>query len=82
MNLAGVQLYNVIGNIPRGCGGEPGKRNSLYGLSGIFPADAGVNLITDPTYTYNENIPRGCGGEPEMCSYSLSHTLYSPRMRG
>ena len=52
------------------------------GEDGIFPADAGVNLILPSASTSYPNIPRGCGGEPEIPVRSYIQDPYSPRMRG
>ena len=48
----------------------------------IFPADAGVNLITQAILTVLFDIPRGCGGEPERLLSFGDYETYSPRMRG
>ena len=40
----------------------------------IFPADAGVNPISQPITTEENYIPRGCGGEPS--AWGTSWTVY------
>ena len=55
---------------------------SNHTVSGIFPADAGVNLASPISVATLSNIPRGCGGEPQAIDLKTIHYAYSPRMRG
>ena len=52
------------------------------GLSGIFPAYAGVSLSYSVYFTVIVHIPRVCGGEPSGAVTASPGMIYSPRMRG
>ena len=57
-------------------------QNVYCARCGIFPADAGVNLMESIRLMKTVNIPRGCGGEPREGYPDPTPGKYSPRMRG
>ena len=48
----------------------------------VFPAYAGVNLLSNCRSAMGARIPRVCGGEPKLFSPLIHIIPYSPRMRG
>ena len=82
VNLAHPEYFDPEGNIPRGCGGEPGSNGDNSNGNGIFPVDAGVNLCNPDLTGYIADIPRGCGGEPGLQYLRDGQPAYSPWMRG
>ena len=48
----------------------------------VFPAYAGVILVSATVSNPSFSIPRVCGGDPRFCQYVYLYAQYSPRMRG
>ncbi len=51
-------------------------------MSKLFPACAGVILITINRKIIEESFPRVCGGDPVKMVYLKQRFLFSPRVRG
>ena len=48
----------------------------------VFPAYAGVILVTLVTLSISEGVPRVCGGDPTIDILDIIAISCSPRMRG
>ena len=48
----------------------------------VFPAPAGVILVTDGDAAAKDGFPRTCGGDPENDAEEKYNIMFSPHLRG
>ena len=48
----------------------------------VFPASAGVILISGYVNAVERGFPRTCGGDPKLTAISSMDLVFSPHLRG
>ena len=68
--------------LPRACGGVSHRPDDKYPQTRVFPAHAGVFLLTAFRSFAGAGLPRACGGVSGLSACGSGACGSSPRMRG
>ena len=69
-------------SFPRVCGGDPNQFPGEVVVLVLFPACAGVILVSVSVGMRIVTFPRVCGGDPHHRGMEQQKNCFSPRVRG